>query len=65
MFSVKPELGLELLRNGGIKELINVVFVFKKLNMLYYNLFVTVTKSSSTELTDFKLNNNYEIQPFV
>lgn len=40
-----------------VKELINVVFVFKKLNMLYYNLFMTITKSSSTELTDFKLNN--------
>ena len=40
-----------------VKELINVVFVFKKLNMLYYNLFMTITKTSSTELTDFKLNN--------
>lgn len=40
-----------------VKELINVVFVFKTLNMLYYNLFMTITKTSSTELTDFKLNN--------
>lgn len=40
-----------------VKELINVVFVFKQLNMLYYNLFMTITKTSSTELTDFKLNN--------